>query len=254
MLKKRIIPIQLLNNGRLVKSIEFGEFRDVGDPVKSSSVYNSQFADELILLDIARENRSITRLLDVVVAVSKVSFMPLSIGGGISSIDDAAALIRNGADKVVMNTVAYHDPKVITETANRFGAQAVIVCIDVRWDARASDYVLYGHNGTVVAQPKLEQHVAQVVAAGAGEIMIQSIDRDGRMGGFDLEAIRRVMSVSSTPVIGAGGSGNYEQLKEAFLETQVSGLACGSLFNFSDSNPLRAKAFLANYGLPFKKV
>lgn len=254
MLKKRIIPIQLLNNGRLVKSMEFEGFRDVGDPVKSSSVYNSQFADELILLNVARQHRSITSLLDIIVEISKVSFMPLAIGGGISSTSDAATLIRNGADKVVMNTVAYRQPDVISETANRFGAQAVIVCIDVRWDPQASDYVLYSNCGTTVERPTLEQHIARVVAAGAGEIMVQSIDRDGRMGGFDIDAIKRVMAASPTPVIGAGGSGNYEQLKDAFLETDVSALACGSLFNFSDSNPLRAKAFLTNYGIPFKKV
>ncbi|MBJ3785064.1 imidazole glycerol phosphate synthase cyclase subunit [Devosia sediminis] len=254
MLKKRIIPIQLLNGGRLVKSIEFGGFRDVGDPVKSSSVYNSQFADELILLNVAREPRSIASLLDVVVEVSKVSFMPLAIGGGIASSHDAAALIRNGADKVVMNTVAYRNLNVITETANRFGSQAVIVSIDVRWDPSMNDYVLYSNCGMTTEHVTLEQHIGRVIGAGAGEIMVQSIDRDGSMSGFDTKLINRAMAVSPAPVIGAGGSGNYDQLREAFLETGVSALACGSLFNFSDSNPLRAKAFLANYGLPFKKV
>lgn len=254
MLKKRIIPVQLLNSGRLVKSIEFGNFRDVGDPVKSSSVYNSQYADELVLLNISRDDRSIADLLKIVVNVSKVSFMPLAIGGGIKTSNDAAMLIRNGADKVVINSAAYHNPEVITETSNRFGAQAVIIGIDVRWDAETKDYVLYSGCGGTVEDVRLEEHVSRVVDAGAGEIMIQSIDRDGSMKGFDIPLIKRVMATSSTPVIGAGGSGNYEQLKDAFLETDVSALACGSMFNFSDSNPLRAKAFLSNYGLNFKKV
>ncbi|KKB79410.1 imidazoleglycerol-phosphate synthase [Devosia limi DSM 17137] len=254
MLKKRIIPIQLLNNGRLVKSIDFGNFRDVGDPVKSSSVYNSQYADELMLLNVSREKRSIADLLQIIVKISEVSFMPLAIGGGISSPDDAALLIRNGADKIVVNSVAYRDLNVITETSNRFGAQAVIVGIDVRWDADLDDYRLYSRCGSAAENVGLEQHIARVVAAGAGEIMVQSIDRDGSMQGFDLDAISRAMTASPTPVIGAGGSGNYESLKDAFITTGVSALACGSLFNFSDSNPLRAKAYLSNHGLNFKKV
>lgn len=254
MLKKRIIPVQLLVDGRLVKPQRFGAWRDVGDPVKSSAVYNSQYADELIFLNISRERRTVEDLRKLIADVSKVCFMPMAMGGGIRTAEDAAFLILNGADKVVMNSIAYHDSDVIAQTADTFGAQAVVVCIDVRWDEERQDYVLYSDCGRRAEHVALEEHVERVIAAGAGEVMIQSIDRDGTMTGYDIPLIRRVMAVSSAPVIGAGGSSNYQDMKEAFLETGVSALACGSIFNFSDSNPIRAKAYLSNYGLSFKKV
>jgi cyclase len=254
LLKKRIIPIQLLLDGRLVKTVQFGSWRDVGDPVKSSSVYNSQYADELIFLNIARNARTIEPLLSLIDEVSRVCFMPLSIGGGITTAQDAAELIRTGADKIVLNSIAYQDRSVITETAERFGSQAVIVSIDARFDPDAGDYQLFSDCGRIRQHLTLEAHVERCVQAGAGEIMIQSIDRDGTMQGYDLELIRRVQAVSPAPVIAAGGSGNYEHLKDVFVERDVAAAACGSLFNFSDSNPIRAKAFLSNYGLRFKVV
>jgi cyclase len=254
MLKKRIIPIQLLLDNRLVKTAKFGTWRDVGDPVKSSAVYNSQYADELIFLNIARTRRSVEDLAKVISEVSKVCFMPMSMGGGINSYEDAAFLILNGADKIVLNSAAYGRPEIITRTGENFGSQAVIVCIDASWDAEKGRYVLYSECGQRPMSVSLEDHVRRCTEAGAGEIMIQSIDRDGMMNGYDIALIEAVMAVTNLPVIGAGGSGNYGHLKDAFLKTDVSALACGSLFNFSDSNPMRAKAFLTNYGLPFKVV
>jgi cyclase len=254
LLKKRIIPVQLLLDGRLVKTRKFGEWRDVGDPVKSSGVYNSQYADELVFLNISRDDRSIATLRAVIEEVSKVSFMPIAIGGGVRTAADAAELIRTGADKVVVNSAAYREPEIITETAATFGAQAMIVCIDARLDAESGRYQLYSDCGRLRENVSLADHIARCIAAGAGEIVIQSIDRDGTMEGYDIEMIRQVMAVSTIPVIAAGGSGNYTHLKDAFLETGVSAVACGSLFNFSDSNPIRAKAFLTNHGLNFKVV
>jgi cyclase len=254
LLKKRIIPIQLLLDGRLVKTRGFGAWRDVGDPVKSSAVYNSQYADELIFLNIAREGRTIDMLRSVIEKVSEVSFMPMAMGGGIASIEDAAELIRTGADKIVVNTIAYRDKSVITATADRFGAQAVVVSIDARLHSETGSYRLYSDCGRVREPVTLAEHIESVVAAGAGEIMIQSIDRDGTMDGYDIELVRRAMTSAQVPVIAAGGSGNYTHLRDLFLETDVSAAACGSLFNFSDSNPIRAKAFLTNYGLNFKAI
>lgn len=254
MLKKRIIPIQLLKDGRLVKTAKFDRSRDVGDPVKSAAVYNAQQADELIFLNIDRGRRAVDGVAKLAAEVSKVSFMPMAMGGGIASAEDAACLILNGADKVVINSAAYATPEVITATADRFGAQACVVGIDVRFDPAIGDYLLCSDCGRREHHVRLEEHIARVTAAGAGEIFIQSIDRDGTMAGFDLQLIRRAMACCITPVIAAGGSGNYEHLKEAFLQTGVSAVACGSLFNFTDSNPIRAKAFLTNYGVPFKVV
>lgn len=254
MLKKRIIPIQLLLEGRLVKTKKFGGWRDVGDPVKSSGVYNSQYADELIFLNISRENRTIEDLRSVIEAVSTVSFMPMAMGGGIKTPEDAAELIRTGADKIVVNSICYRDCSVITATADTYGAQAVIVSVDARWDEEAGFYRLYSDCGRFREDVSLAEHVGRCIDAGAGEIMIQSIDRDGTMEGYDLRLVSAVKGVARVPVIAAGGSGNYSHLKEVFLETDVSAVACGSLFNFSDSNPIRAKAFLSNYGLNFKVV
>ncbi len=254
MLKKRIIPVQLLLDGRLVKTVNFGSWRDVGDPVKSSGVYNSQNADELIFLNIARVDRTIESLRTVIERVSEVSFMPMAMGGGIHTAEDAAELIRTGADKVVINSAAYRDRSIITATAETFGAQAVILSVDARWDAEAGRYQLYSDCGRMREDVTLADHIGRCIEAGAGEVMIQSIDRDGTMAGYDIELIRQAKTVSTIPVIAAGGSGNYDHLKDVFLETDVSAVACGSLFNFSDSNPIRAKAFLTNYGLNFKVV
>src|SRR5260221_3959393 len=255
MLKKRIIPVQLLIHGRLVKTQRFGDYRDGGDPVKSSGVYNAQQADELIFLNISREACSVQPLAKLIERVSEECFMPLAVGGGIRSFEDAAFLIQNGADKVVINSAAFEQPEIITAVAERFGAQACIVGMDAAWDEKEKRYILYAHCGRERhGERDLQEFIRAMEARGAGEIFIQSIDRDGTMSGYDTRLIASVMEVSTVPVIAGGGSGNYEHLRSGFAETNVSALACGSIFNFSDSNPIRAKAFLENHGLHFKKV
>lgn len=254
-LKKRIIPVQLLLGGRLVKTLRFDTYRDVGDPVASSRVYNSQDADELVFLNIDRQTRSIQGLLSLIEKVSEVSFMPLAMGGGIRTLEDVESLIRHGADKVVINSASYQDPALISRAADKFGSQAVIVSIDVRsGPPGTAAWTLHSECGRRPEPACLESHVEQVVKAGAGELFINSITRDGTMEGYDVPLIRRVVERSSIPVIACGGAGNYMHMKEAFLETGVAALACGSLFNFGDNNPLRAKAFLGNYGLQFKAI
>lgn len=237
---------------RLVKPRQFGAFRDVGDPVASSKVYSSQDADELIFLNIEREARTIRPLLKIIERVSEVCFMPLTLGGGITSIADVETLIRNGADKVVINSAVFRDRSVVAAASARFGAQAVVVAVDVK--RGESGFELYSDCGRRKESVSLAEHVAAVAEAGAGEILINSIDRDGMMDGYDLELIRTVKSLATVPVIGCGGAGTYAHMKDAFLETGADALACGSLFNFGDNNPLRAKAFLSNYGLRFKVV
>lgn len=254
MLKKRVIPVQLLMGGRLVKTRRFAEPRDVGDPVKSSAVYNSQYADELIFLNVERGARSVAPLASVIERVSEVCFMPLAVGGGIRSFEDAEFLIRNGADKVVLSSVVFDRPDTVTRVAERFGAQAVVVCVDVRREGGAGRPVVHADCGRDPRPVPFEEHVARCVALGAGEILVQSIDRDGTMEGFDIPLVRDAARAASVPVIACGGSGNYEHLREVFAETGASAVACGSLFNFSDSNPMRAKAYLTNHGFAFKVV
>lgn len=252
MLKNRIIPIQLLLNGRLVKSKRFKGFRDVGDPIKSSSIYNSQFADELIFLNINKEKHGIDELLNVLKRVSTVCFMPLAVGGGVRTLDEAATLIKSGADKVIINTAAYQDKALIGKIADIFGRQAVIAAIDVMRENNT--FQLYSHCGQIQESTSLETHIQVITQSGAGEILIQSIDSDGMMHGFDIDLFEYASSLTSLPIIACGGCGHYDHLKDLYVKTGIKAAACGSIFNFSDSNLLRAKSFLKNHNLPFKEI
>jgi len=251
MLKRRIIPIELLANGRLVKTRCFAAPRDVGDPVKSSRVYSDQDADELLFLNISRANRTTDELIAQVTRIAAACFVPLSAGGGITTFEAAAQLIQCGADKVVINSAAYRDPALLGSIAQAFGRQAVVASIDVR--SEGNGYSLWSGCGEVRERVLLEDHIQQLISAGAGEIMIQSIDRDGVMGGYDLDLLRRVTAISPVPVIPAAGAGHFLHLKEAF-DAGADAAACGSLFNFGDNNPLRAKAYLKNHGIPLKRL
>jgi cyclase len=251
MLKRRIVPIELLSGGRLVKTRQFAAPRDVGDPVKSSKVYSDQDADELVLLNIDRTTPGSEPLLAAVAKIAEHCFVPLTVGGGIGTVSDAQPLFTAGADKVLINSAAYRDAGLIKAIAERYGRQAVVVGIDVR--AEDGDYVPYSDGGRCRQSISLEAHISAMVSAGAGELMIQSIDCDGVMEGYDLNLLRRVVACSPVPVIAAAGAGNFLHLKEAF-EAGVDATACGSLFNFGDNNPLRAKAFLKNHGIPLKRI
>lgn len=251
MLKRRIIPIELLLSDRLVKTIVFESPRDVGDPVNSSKVYSDQDADELVLLRIDRDYRNIHSLVNIVKRIAEHCFVPFTVGGGITKIEEAELLFVAGADKVLINSAAYDDPLLITNIAQRYGKQAVVVGIDVRMDL--DSYTLYSCAGRKKESINLQGHIDSVVRAGAGELFIQSIDRDGIMEGYDLQLLKKVIEYSSVPVIAAGGAGHFLHLKEAF-DTGADAAACGSLFNFGDNNPLRAKAFLKNHGIPLKRI
>lgn len=251
MLKKRIIPIELLDGDRLVKSTNFQSKRDVGDPVKSSKVYSDQDADELILLNISKESNAFEKLLKTVQKISENCFVPLSVGGGIKRTEDVYDLFCAGADKVILNSIAFRAPQLISEISEEFGRQAIVIGIDVRKEN--GEYVLYSGCGSDRESVSLAEHIANAHKYGAGELFIQSIDRDGLMSGYDVVLIKEVLKKSVMPVIAAGGAGNFNHLKEIFLEG-VDAAACGSLFNFGDNNPLRAKAFLKNYEIPLKSI
>lgn len=251
MLKRRIIPIELLDSGRLVKTLGFSAPRDVGDPVKSSQVYSDQDADELVLLNISRAQRDVTVLVEIVARIARECFVPITVGGGIRCLDDAVQLFAAGADKILVNSSAYKDPNLITEIGDRYGRQAVVVGIDVRTESNR--FVLYSDCGRKREFVSLSEHVAAVVDVGAAEIMIQSIDKDGGMTGYDFPLLKEVIEITSVPVIAAGGAGDFAHLKQAF-DLGADAAACGSLFNFGDNNPLRAKAYLKNYGIPLKRL
>lgn len=252
MLKRRIIPVELLSGERLVKSVRFEAFRDVGDPLKSSQVYGDQDADELVFLNINRQQRNTADTERHLRGIAKTCFMPIAAGGGVRHIEDAARLFNAGADKVVVNSAAYADRALLEEIARRYGNQALVVSVDVR--ARADgDYTLHSDCGREAETAQLEPHIAMAVAAGAGEIFLNSIDQDGVMQGYDMALVRRVRAVCLVPLIVCGGAGHYLHLQEA-LEAGVDAVACGSLFNFGDNNPLRVKAFLKNQNVPLKRI
>lgn len=251
MLKRRIIPVELLSGGRLVKPVTFGAARDVGDPVKSSKVYSDQDADELVLLHIDRETREMDDFVRIVEVVATQCYVPLTAGGGVSRYEDARRLFEAGADKVLINSCAYENTKLISDVAFAFGRQAVVVGIDVR--SSAGNHDLYSDCGRKRQFASLEDHIKAVQIAGAGELMVQDIERDGTMAGYNLDLIRDVVKLSNIPVITGTGAGNFLHLKEAF-DAGADAVACGSLFNFGDNNPLRAKAFLKNHGIPLKRI
>lgn len=254
MLKKRIIPVQLLLKNRLVKTKKFDKFLDVGNPIKSSKIYNDSDADELIFLNIERGASTIDPLLSILEEVSKVCFMPLALGGGIKNIDDLKTLFRRGADKVIINSIVYKNYDFVEEASFLFGKQSVVVSIDAKENLQKNDYDLYSECGKKKEIISLQEHVVRCEKKGAGEIFINSIDQDGMMKGYDIELINKVAENCSLPIIACGGAGNFNHMKEAFEQTNISALACGSLFNFGDNNPIRAKSFLQNYNLNFKIV
>lgn len=250
MLKKRIIPLMLLKDNRLVKGQCFSSYRDVGDPVKSAMVYSDQDADELVLLNLDGAS-GLDRLLRILPKLTENVFMPLSLGGGISSFEHAARLIECGADKVVINSALYQDHSLIEKISKRYGVQAMVASIDVK--CVDGEYILYRSNGTIKESISLKEHVQQCIDRGAGEIIIQNIDKDGSMMGFDTQLATLVHAMSAVPVVLASGCGDYSHICDAFSQSDVSAVACGSLFNFSDSSPIRAKSYLSNYGVPYKQ-
>ena len=256
MLKTRIIPVLLLKDGRMVKGRQFSNFRDTGDPVSAAKVYNHQDADELVFIDIdasssGAKDRQV--LYDLLAEVSEECFMPLTVGGGVDSIDDIRNLLSAGSDKVLINTAAIADPDLIREGAAEFGAQCIVVCIDVKKEG--AKYVIYSNcAGKKIADLDLIDHVKNMEASGAGEIVINSIDNDGEMSGYDLDLLKLVLENTSIPVIALGGAGDFDDLLAALKVSKVHAVACASLFHFGDNNPLRAKAYLKNNGIMVKKI
>jgi len=252
MLKRRIIPVELLYRGRLVKTISFDTFRDVGDPLKSSQVYSDQDADELILLNIERGHRDVSETARYLSNITSKCFMPIAVGGGVRTIEDAKTLFDAGADKVVVNSAAYSDVAMLRAIVSRWGSQALVISVDVSRNSEGR-YVLKSDCGRKEEKVGLLEHIKAVINLGAGEVFINSIDNDGVMNGYDCSLIRLVRPVCSVPMIICGGAGHYMHLKDA-LELGVNAVACGSLFNFGDNNPLRIKAFLKNYNVPLKQI
>lgn len=236
----------------MVKGIEFKNYRDTGDPVFASRVYNAQYVDELVFLDIDATNQNRETNKEIISKVSKECFMPLTIGGGIKSREEIRDLLLVGADKVVINSAAYEDEKLIQSSAEMFGSQCIIIGIDVKMEN--NEYVLYKNSGKERAGVSLKQHIKKMEERGAGEFFINNISNDGKMEGYDLNLINFVTQNTKLPTIACGGAGNFQHLVEAYQKTSVSGLAMASIFHFGDNNPIRARAHLKNHRISIKSV
>jgi len=250
MLKKRIIPLLLLQGDRLIKTLNFDKFRDVGDPVSTSKIFNDSDADEIILLNINKNKRISLDIIPILKKISENCFIPISAGGGINSLTDAIEIIKNGADKIVVNSISYKNYNLINTISSKCGRQAVVASIDVK---KINDkYVLFSNCGREREDISLENHIKKLIDNNIGEILINSIDCEGTMNGPDQNLIEKVCNISKVPVISSGGIGNYDHIKNIFKNTNSSAVACGSLFNFTDSNPIRIKSYLKSYDIALR--
>jgi cyclase len=251
MLKVRVIPCLDVKDGRVVKGINFVNLRDAGDPVEQAMVYDRAGADELCFLDIAasHENRGI--LLDVVRRTAEVCFMPLTVGGGVRTLDDIRALLLAGADKVSVNTEAVRRPEFVREAARKFGSQCIVAAIDAK--AVAPDrFEIFTHGGRNATGIDAVAHAKMLVAFGAGEILLTSMDRDGTKKGYDLPLTRAIADAVSVPVIASGGVGSLDDLVEGVREGHASAVLAASIFHFGDATIGQAKAYLAGAGIPVR--
>jgi cyclase len=250
MLKKRVIPVLLLRDGRMVKGVRFSEYRDTGNPKTAVRIYSAQDADELVFLDIQASLQTRQALVEIVRNAASECFMPLAAGGGIDSVDDARELLLAGADKVVVTTAAVTNPALLTQIAETFGSQALVVGIDYRHEASGAR--VWIRCGTQRTELDPVSHARALVALGAGELLLNSIDRDGTMSGYDLETARAVADAVDVPVIVCGGAGNFMHLADLFNTTQAAAAACASVFHFGDNNPIRARSYLRNLSIPMR--
>src|SRR4051812_36376200 len=241
-IKLRIIPTLLFKNVGLVKGIRFDSWRRVGATMQAIKVYNMRQVDELIFLDITATQEDRRPDFETVDEIADECFMPLCVGGGIRTVEDVRKLLAAGADKVAVNTAALERPELIREISDHFGSQCVVVSIDARREPDGT-YRVYTHSGTRRTEITPEQHAAAMNAAGAGEILITSVDRDGTMEGYDVELTRTVSNAVSVPVIASGGAGNYAHMLDVIRDGGASAVAAASIYHFTQHTPLEAKHF-----------
>lgn len=250
MLAKRIIPCLDVNRGRVVKGVRFTNLVDAGDPVEVARVYEEQGADELVFLDItaSAEERKIT--LEVVKRVAEEVFMPFTVGGGVSSLEDMRKLLEAGADKVSINTSAVKNPQLIFEGARRFGSQCIVVAIDAR--RRDGSWEVYVNGGRTSTGLDAVEWAKKAESLGAGEILLTSMDMDGTKSGYDIELTRSVASVVRIPVIASGGAGKLEHFYEAFTAGKADACLAASLFHFREVEIQELKDYLISKDIPVR--
>ncbi|PYM76139.1 MAG: imidazole glycerol phosphate synthase subunit HisF [Candidatus Rokuibacteriota bacterium] len=250
MLCKRLIPCLDVHAGRVVKGVRFVDLRDAGDPVEAARAYDAQGADELVFLDITASHEEREIMLDVVRRTAEGIYMPLTVGGGVRSIEDIRTLLRAGADKVSLNTAALERPELIREAAQRFGSQCIVVAIDAKREPGSPPrWSVHTHGGRRSTGRDAVAWAREVEALGAGEILLTSMDRDGTGDGYDLELTRAVSEAVTVPVIASGGAGSLEDLRTGVIEGKADALLVASMFHFGRHTIGEAKAYLRDQGV-----
>jgi cyclase len=251
MLCKRLIPCLDVKDGRVVKGVRFVELRDAGDPVAAALAYDAQGADELVFLDITASHEGRAIMLDVVRRTAEGIYMPLTVGGGVRSLEDIRTLLRAGADKVSLNTAALERPALLTEAARAFGSQCIVAAIDAKTSTPGS-WQVFTHGGRRPAGRDAVEWARAVEELGAGEILLTSMDRDGTGQGYDLALTRAVAEAVSVPVIASGGAGRLEHLREGVVEGRADAVLVASLFHFGQHTIAEAKRYLDEHGVPVR--
>jgi cyclase len=250
----RIIPCLDVTGGRVVKGVNFVDLVDAGDPVELAERYDREGADELVFLDITASSDGRDTMVDVVRRTAEQVFIPFTVGGGIRSVTDARTMLRAGADKVSVNTSAVQRPAVISEIATEFGAQCVVCAIDAKRRVDGSGFEVYLHGGRTPTGIDAIEWATRAVAAGAGEILLTSMDRDGTKEGFDLELTRAVVDAVGVPVIASGGVGTLDHLVHGVTEGGATGVLAASIFHFGQHTIAEAKQVMAAAGLTVRPV
>ena len=253
MLTKRIIPCLDVKDGRVVKGVSFVDLRDAGDPVAAAMVYDREGADELCFLDITASHENRKTIIDVVERTAASVFMPVTVGGGVRTLEDIRNLLSAGADKVSVNTAAVERPLFVREAAERFGTQCIVVAIDAKRTARPQSWEVFTHGGRKPTGLDAVEWAHQMERYGAGEILLTSMDEDGQQRGYDLDLTKAVSGRVSVPVIASGGVGTLEHLYDGLIIGQADAVLAASIFHFRTYTIPQAKAYLRGRGVPVRQ-